>query len=211
MDAGDPCDLHAREWMTPLSCAYLIQEFSKEDTDLNDLLDRFDVILSPVSNPDGYEHSWNLCPCHRKNMNGAPTTSCSNAGVDLNRNFGPALGDGQGDWGWLNLVNPFSDTYQGPSASSEKETQSIQMFVDGVNVMGYIDIHSYGQWIFDARGTDYQVEKGLYSEIVNDWWYEDALPSMIEVMEKTGGLEWLEWDLYSFPGEPTIFLRPRER
>jgi murein tripeptide amidase MpaA len=48
--------MHAREWIAPPTITWAIKKLTEEVTE-PDLLDRFDWILLPVANPDGYEFS----------------------------------------------------------------------------------------------------------------------------------------------------------
>lgn len=88
---------------------------------------RFNVefVVIPSANP----HGWNA-------LNGAGIRKNFN-GVDLNRNFPIA---------WSLTGNPSSDTYSGPSAMSEIETQSIFNFMQnniGVNTILGLDFHNF--------------------------------------------------------------------
>ena len=55
--------IHAREWIAPPTVTWAIHKLVEDLTE-SDLLDRFDWILLPVVNPDGYKFtftnvSWN--------------------------------------------------------------------------------------------------------------------------------------------------------
>lgn len=51
------CGVHAREWIAPMQCMYIIHEFCDHPYDYMDILESVDLIVVPVVNPDGYEHS----------------------------------------------------------------------------------------------------------------------------------------------------------
>jgi murein tripeptide amidase MpaA len=48
--------IHAREWISPPTVAWAIRKLLEDVTE-PDLLERFDWILLPIINPDGYEYS----------------------------------------------------------------------------------------------------------------------------------------------------------
>lgn len=116
---------HAREHLSvevPLKMArYLASEYAT-NARVKDLLDSTEIYIVPMVNPDGAEYDikdgryqyW------RKNRR---KNSGSSYGVDLNRNYGKGFG-GPGS-----SNDPSSDTYHGPSAFSEPETQAVRDFV----------------------------------------------------------------------------------
>ncbi len=58
--------IHAREWISPAfaTCLvdYLVTEYNANNADVRALLAKFDWIILPVVNPDGYEFSHtNVC------------------------------------------------------------------------------------------------------------------------------------------------------
>lgn len=144
------CGIHAREWISPAVGMHvferLIANFSGP-VSTGPLANggglRFPkgtaYYMIPVINPDGYEYSWTNNRYWRKNRrnNGNGTF-----GVDLNRNFAKGWG------GAGSSSNTNSDTYRGPSAFSEPETNGFQQWLGTIPpVAGYIDFHSYGQYI----------------------------------------------------------------
>lgn len=50
--------IHAREWISPPTVTYAIHKLVENVTE-PDLLDKFDWILFPIVNPDGYYFSYN--------------------------------------------------------------------------------------------------------------------------------------------------------
>jgi len=161
--------IHAREYTT----APLVLEFARwlvngygTNADATWIMDHHEVHLMLQANPDGRKRaegglSW------RKNTNTAYCGATSNSrGADLNRNFTFAWNStgGQGSSG-----TPCNETYRGPTAGSEPETQAIQNYVrslfpdrrgpnigDGApaDTMGmHLDIHSYSQLVLWPWGT----------------------------------------------------------
>lgn len=121
---------------------------ARTDPTLSSILKQSQIVVTPTSNPDGYEYSrTNGNRLWRKNRRRSPSGAI---GVDLNRNWDEHFG----------VVgvskNPFSDTYGGPSAFSEPETKAISDFVLTLpNRVAGIDFHSFGQLILRSWGWNY--------------------------------------------------------
>uniref|UniRef100_A0A0P6D443 Zinc carboxypeptidase n=1 Tax=Daphnia magna TaxID=35525 RepID=A0A0P6D443_9CRUS len=139
------CGMHAREWIAHSTCIWIIDELSTlygQIPEITGLLDRFDWFITPVSNPDGYVHSWLNDRLWRKNRKINPSSPC--IGVDTNRNFDANFGGvGSSD-------NPCSDTYGGPSAFSEAESQAMRDILLSLQgrAKAAVSIHNNAQvWI----------------------------------------------------------------
>ncbi len=161
--------IHAREYTT----APLVLEFARwlvngygSNPDATWIMDHHEVHLMLQSNPDGRKKaegglSW------RKNTNTNYCGATSNSrGADLNRNFsfGWNSTGGQGSSG-----NQCDETYRGPTAGSEPETQAMQSYVRSIfpdrrgpnqgdaapaDTSGiHLDIHSYSQLVLWPWGT----------------------------------------------------------
>ncbi|KAI0226602.1 hypothetical protein L0F63_000104 [Massospora cicadina] len=139
--------LHAREWIAPTACMYLIHKLLAESKTphVQKLLETFDFHFTPLANPDGYEFSrisgnrlWRKN--RRNNGNGV-------YGVDLNRNWDE-------HWGKVgSSANPRSETYKGPYANSEPEVQALAKYALSIPARyGGLDLHSYGQYILRNWG-----------------------------------------------------------
>lgn len=134
--------IHAREWISPAVCMYLFDNLInkiKTDESWALLMKRTALYVIPSLNPDGYKYTWSNNRMWRKNRR---NSGGGNYGVDLNRNYPIGWGGGgsSGSTG--------SDTYRGPSAASEPETQAlINHALSLPNVSAFIDFHSYGQYI----------------------------------------------------------------
>ncbi|EDO46956.1 predicted protein [Nematostella vectensis] len=51
------CGIHAREWVSPATCMYIIHELVskyEKDAKVTSVLDKMDFIIHPMVNPDGY-------------------------------------------------------------------------------------------------------------------------------------------------------------
>jgi carboxypeptidase T len=143
---------HAREAITGASMIFFMQylgEFYYKDSRIKDLVDNREIYIIPCFNPDGWEHnrSTGAGSMWRKNRrnNGNGTY-----GVDLNRNWGvdwahctsPILGNA----GSCGSGTTSSDTYWGPSAFSEPETQAVRHFAKNKKLYTGFDQHAYGPY-----------------------------------------------------------------
>ena len=132
---------HAREHLSteiPLMLAkYLVD--NRAQPEIARLLDTRDIYIIPMVNPDGVEYDISDGKYHmqRKNM----------AGVDLNRNYsygwgGPGASD-----------NPRDETYRGPSAFSEPETQAVKAFIEArKNLKVLLSYHTFSELILYPWG-----------------------------------------------------------
>lgn len=106
-------------------------------------MNRYDTVYYlPVMNPDGYQFTWDDDRLWRKNRR----VGCNCFGVDLNRNYDWLWGVGSGS-------SPLecSDTFRGPEAASEPETQAVQNYVmslvgNGVQFETFLTFHTYGYY-----------------------------------------------------------------
>lgn len=142
--------IHAREWigneLAIKFIEYVIENY-QSDPRLKEILTRNTLYMVPCLNPDGFEFSRNHFSFWRKNRrdNGDGTF-----GVDLNRNFAVRFRK-TGDTG-LN-------TYGGPEAFSEPETQAMRDFVaQHSNITVALDYHSQGNVFFPAHKFNHESE-----------------------------------------------------
>merc|ERR1719384_2346933 len=137
-------NLHAREWLTGMSGVYQVEHLIEKIKQEPNYLAGAEVVLMPMSNPDGFRYSTTTARMHRKNMRVNSGSSCR--GVDLNRNWDAFWAQG-GSSG-----SPCSDTYHGPSAASEPETKVIAQVMREAPQTVYIDVHAYSQLIISSYG-----------------------------------------------------------
>ncbi|XP_068712934.1 carboxypeptidase A2-like [Montipora foliosa] len=136
------CGIHAREWISPATCMYVIDQIVSlygKDTYVTDMLNKVDLTILPVLNVDGYVYSWSKERLWRKNRSFNKGSNC--IGTDLNRNW-------QFKWGGVGASeDPCAGDYRGASPMSEKEVQSINRFLKSEvrRIAGYLDVHSYSQ------------------------------------------------------------------
>ncbi len=130
------------------------------------LVDNREIFFIPVVNPDGYVRNQTTNPngggSWRKNRrnNGS---GCF--GVDLNRNYNYGWGFNNGSSG-----DPCSDTYRGPSAGSEPETQAVKNFVTSIQPKISFSVHSEaGRYLNPYGYNDSTVAYEIYSDFSGDF------------------------------------------
>ncbi|XP_047535633.1 carboxypeptidase B-like [Vanessa atalanta] len=141
--------IHAREWISPATVTYLINQIAENFDEESDDIRNIDWYILPVVNPDGYEYTHVKDRLWRKNRKPTiGTRAC--VGADLNRNFGYRWG-GKGA-----SSNPCSDIYRGARAFSEPESKAVSEFIknSAANFSAYLTYHSYGQYLLYPWGYD---------------------------------------------------------
>ena len=158
--------VHAREY-TPAELATRFAEHCVSqyglDPDVTWLLDHTEIHLLLQANADGRKKaeaglSW------RKNTDNNYCADTDQRGVDLNRNFEFRWGCCGGSSG-----SPCDETYRGPTAASEPETQAIQDYVRAlfpdqreddldaaapITATGvFVDLHSYSELVLWPWGS----------------------------------------------------------
>ncbi|KAM8974606.1 carboxypeptidase A2-like [Pelodytes ibericus] len=144
IDAG----IHSREWVTQASALWIGYKLATDygkDASITSLLNKLDVFLLVVTNPDGYAYSHSNDRLWRKTR--APNAGSRCVGVDPNRNWNAGFaGPGASS-------DPCSDSYHGPSAESAIEVKNIANFIRGHgNIKGFVSIHSYSQLLLFPYG-----------------------------------------------------------
>lgn len=133
--------IHAREWISVSSVCYqlyaLIQAYETEP----ELLQELDFIFVPVSNPDGYDYTWNTDRLWRKNRQ--PTILPRCFGIDIDHSY---------DFHWSKSSDwPCGEEYSGEEPYEAKEAQIWANYLNETNgdhqIYGYIDLHSYSEEI----------------------------------------------------------------
>ena len=143
---------HAREpesLMANIYFMYYLLENYGSDPEVTYLVDNRELYFVPVVNPDGYVYNQSTNPNgggfwrknRRNNGNGS-------MGVDLNRNYGH-------NWGYDNTgssPNSSSDTYRGPSAFSEPETQAMRDLCNSRDFKLALNYHTYSNLLIYPWG-----------------------------------------------------------
>ncbi|MQS10914.1 peptidase M14 [Streptomyces kaniharaensis] len=126
------------------------------------LLQRLDVVVFPLVNPDGRLYSQTVDPMWRKNRNPAYAGGGSDPaciGVDLNRNydflfdFATAFAPTATPQVSADPCDP--QVYEGPRAFSEPETRNVRWLLDRFPRTGWlVDVHSYSEDMLYNWGDD---------------------------------------------------------
>jgi carboxypeptidase T len=143
---------HAREWISVevpfLLGKYLVENYAT-DPEVKRLVDRSEIWIVPLVNPDGLEYSIHVYRYWRKNRR---DSGHGNFGVDLNRNYGYQWGlDDEGS-----SPDPGSSVYRGPAPFSEPETQAVRDLFLRKNFRAMISYHSFSQVILYPWGYTVQ-------------------------------------------------------
>ncbi|CAN0093533.1 unnamed protein product [Bubo scandiacus] len=140
--------IHSREWVTQASGVWFAKQIvldHENDEGLASVLDKMDIFLEIVTNPDGFAFTQTQNRMWRKTRSKQSGSVC--IGVDPNRNWDAGFG-GPGASG-----NPCSETYHGPYANSEPEVKAIVDFVKNHgNIKAFVSIHSYSQLLLYPYG-----------------------------------------------------------
>uniref|UniRef100_A0A5F9DP59 Carboxypeptidase A4 n=1 Tax=Oryctolagus cuniculus TaxID=9986 RepID=A0A5F9DP59_RABIT len=133
----------------PMYVLKIASDYQK-DPALTSILEKMDIFLLPVANPDGYVYTQTHNRMWRKTRSFNPGSPC--VGTDPNRNWNASFA-GQGT-----SANPCSEVYHGPHANSEVEVKSVVDFIQNHgNFKCFIDLHSYSQLLMYPYG--YTVKK----------------------------------------------------
>ncbi len=145
---------HAREGMSMMNIIfymqYLLENYSTKPS-VKELVDNRQMYFIPVNNPDGYKYNQDSNPSggglHRKNR--TTTNVTTNIGTDINRNYelgwnevgiGGVAGGNEGS-----STVTTNDTYRGPSAMSELESQAMRDFLRTRRIKMNFNHHSFAE------------------------------------------------------------------
>ncbi|PNI99493.1 CPA4 isoform 1 [Pan troglodytes] len=150
--------IHSREWISQATAIWTARKIVSDyqrDPAITSILEKMDIFLLPVANPDGYVYTQTQNRLWRKTRSRNPGSSC--IGADPNRNWNASFaGKGASD-------NPCSEVYHGPHANSEVEVKSVVDFIQKHgNFKCFIDLHSYSQLLMYPYG--YSVKKAPDAE-----------------------------------------------
>ncbi len=164
-------NIHGRELITNETAMIYIQyllENYETDPDVTWLLNEHEIYVLVSANPDGHVKNepgepWAWWRKNTNPTNGTCSGSGGKYGIDLNRNS-------SFKWGGAS-TNPCDETYQGPTAASEVETQAVQFFIESIfedqrgpgdndpapdDTTGvFITLHSYSNLILWPWGHTY--------------------------------------------------------
>ncbi|XP_078343356.1 carboxypeptidase B-like [Oculina patagonica] len=160
------CGIHAREWISPATCMYLMRQLlnsTGNDQEIADMLKTFEWFFLSVLNVDGYDFTHKEDRLWRKNRR-VLNSSC--IGVDLNRNFYSV------QWGTGKCSKDLCcEVYPGDRPFSEKESSNVANYLAkrSSELVAFFDIHSYSQmWLSpwgwkDDMPTEYSQMETLMS------------------------------------------------
>jgi len=226
--------IHAREWISPASVTYLINELVNNPS-LTDLIENLDFYILPIMNPDGYAYTHTTDRMWRKNRaldDSFLTTLTQCRGVDLNRNWGYK-------WGTVSLLDnpqhgtglPCLETYMGKGPFSEHETQAVRNFIlaHPRKFASYITFHSFGSkimypWSYanlkvkdwkELHNLGVHLAEGIFEASRGKDRYEVGTASSIQYTATGGSDDWARGVanikyvyLIELPGKGKGFLLP---
>lgn len=157
---------HAREPQAMMQMMYymwyIMDRYVNQDPLAKYIIDNRELYFIPIVNPDGYLYNQSTNPngggMWRKNRS---SNSDGTRGVDLNRNYSY-------DWGYDdNGSSPQgnSNTFRGPSAFSEPETQNMRNFVNSKKIKSNLSYHTFGGYLiypFGAKENYYTPDSTMF-------------------------------------------------
>ncbi|CAG0917676.1 unnamed protein product [Notodromas monacha] len=164
--------LHAREWITPATVTYIINEMVNNYEANKDIVDAYQWYILPVHNPDGYEYSHTDVRNYDRN-----TTDFGEGHVKITAPLLDVSGGASGD--------KCSEIYAGPEPFSEPCTRIVSEYILGLNADGsllaFFTIHNYSQMWLTPFGYDY-IYPDNYADLV-------ISTNILESMKRTGLIE----------------------
>jgi len=136
---------HAREHLSTEVALYLLQFLAENygtDPNVTELIDEREIWIMPMVNPDGADHDVQDPSYKWWRKNRRANDKGKVHGVDLNRNYGYK-------WGGAGASSSrSSQTYRGPEAFSEPETQAIRDFLqERENITILLSYHTFSELI----------------------------------------------------------------
>jgi len=172
---------HSREVMTVEvvldTAEYLLTRYGS-DPRVTSWVDRNNIWVVPMVNPDGSHMVWTSNNMWRKNGRG-------NYGVDINRNY-PYMWSGCGGSSSM----PWAQDFHGASAASEPETQIMMKLVERIKPVFNISYHSYSEIVIYPYGCDgrHAEDRDLVESIGKQ--LADTIPSELGQGTYTPGTAW---------------------
>jgi hypothetical protein len=189
---------HAREWISTevnrRLLRWYIGDYRNGNATVRDLLGNTELWFVLVYNPDGYQYTFDAERLWRKNLrdNDENEIIDNSDGVDLNRNLPEHWNyDEEGSSSQFS-----SQTYRGPAAASEPETEAIMGLHERIPFKFAISYHSFGQLLLYPQGWQVQTpaaDDPIYLALTGD----DLNPAV------AGFNPGVSADLYTTNGEYT--------
>lgn len=160
-----------------LRCLFYGPDFTKLLSYYITHLDKFDIFLIPMANPDGIAAIRNNVPGTLSywNKNMSPQSHCP--GVSLDRNFDVA-------WSHNNSVNSCNQNYPGPAPFSEAETRAVRDIFHKYShkIVAYLNVHAGTFFSSTFKGDAVLYPKGYTDSTSDDDKYIDLRGEIEEVM-----------------------------
>ncbi|KAI4169182.1 MAG: hypothetical protein LQ346_008990 [Caloplaca aetnensis] len=157
--------VHAREWITTMVTEYFAYSFLTgfgSNSDIQNLLNKYDFYIFPIVNPDGFVYTQTSDRLWRKNRQSTSGSSC--LGHDINRNWNYQWSTPGGS-----STDPCAQDFRGIKAADAPETVVLANFVNKLAASAqklklYIDYHSYSQLFMTPYGYSCSVVTANNSE-----------------------------------------------
>lgn len=129
------------------------------------LINNREIFFIPVVNPDGYEYNRSTDPNGGGQWRKNRRNNGGSFGVDLNRNYSYGWGLNSGS-----SNTPSSNTYRGPSAFSEPESQAVRDFVLARTPEIGFSVHSVaGRYLNPYGYTDTSIAYDMYADFSSEF------------------------------------------
>ncbi|KAL8917089.1 MAG: hypothetical protein Q9208_008168 [Pyrenodesmia sp. 3 TL-2023] len=160
--------VHAREWITTMVTEYFAYSFLSgfaSNTDIRNLLNKYDFYIFPIVNPDGFVYTQTNDRLWRKNRQ--PTSGSTCLGHDINRNWNYQWSTPGGS-----STDPCAQDFRGIRAADAPETVVLANFVNKLAASAqklklFIDYHSYSQLFMTPYGYSCSVVAANNNEYQN--------------------------------------------
>jgi hypothetical protein len=194
---------HAREWAATEMALRLVRYLAEPvgtDARRDSLVDRRDVWVVPVVNPDGYQYAFDVERLWRKNRRPLGVVDGQREfGVDLNRNHreGWALDDVGSS------PSPRSEVYRGAAPASEAEVQAVERFHALHPPVASVSYHTFAGMVLYPPGSRFGVlpgDLGVYRALAGT----DERPAVIDRLPGSDRGYYrptYAWNLYVTNGE----------
>jgi carboxypeptidase A4 len=144
--------VHAREWISAMVVEYLTWQLAtgwvNNDSLVRGFLNKYEIIIVPFVNPDGFVYTQSSDRLWRKNRQPRSGSTCVGTDENRNWNFQWSVTGGAS-------TSPCSETYKGLAAGDTPEVRALTTFTNTFRSQGiklFIDWHSFGQYILLPYG-----------------------------------------------------------
>lgn len=189
--------IHGDEYIANRTAfAVAVRLLADNDPLATKVLDRMDVFVLPLINPDAYAKTWKT-----EGKAASKITRTNDRGVDLNRNFGKPRLRVDMPLGYSGAKDPDSSRWVGPAPLSEPESRAVQTLTRKYRFFAAVDFHSLAGMIIPVLEDDRWTQRGLrkmaqayrggqadqYSIAMFPWWLPIYQGSMEECLYREAG------------------------